>query len=101
MKIVIRKVHDYPGSTFRRVDLVLGDGTSIPLFGVWKETRGITLYESDTTAQTWRTLAQVKAYAEALLDPANDIAAFVRVALAISAVSGSLPYGGGGQEGDT
>lgn len=66
MKIVIRKVkHDYPGSTFRRVDMVLRNGTSIPLFGVHKETRRrITLYESDTTAQTWRTLAQVKAYAE-------------------------------------
>ena len=65
MKVVIRKVkHDYPGSTFRRVDAVLSNGAAIPLFGVSKETRrGITLYESDTTAQTWRTLAQVKAYA--------------------------------------
>jgi hypothetical protein len=69
MKISIRKVkHDYPGSTFRRVDLVLSDGASYPLFGVTKERnrQGEYYWEHDSKALTWRTLAEVKAYAEAV-----------------------------------
>ena len=68
MKIIIRKAeHDYPGSNFHRVDLVLSNGASNPLFGVWREKdRAGTYYQSDTTAQTWKSLAAVKAYAEAV-----------------------------------
>ena len=66
MKIVIRKIkNDYPESNFRRVDLVLEDGKSIPLFGITKETkRGVTYWDHDSRPLYWHTQLGAKLHAE-------------------------------------
>ena len=66
MKIIIRKAkNDYPGSNFRRVDLDMDDGRSIPLFGIHKEVdrQGQTYWEHDSKGLWWFTQADVKDHA--------------------------------------
>lgn len=64
-KITITLTKSFQGDTFRRVSLKDNEGREIPLFGVWlRRGHGERYYESDTSGRTFRTLKEVKAFAE-------------------------------------
>lgn len=66
-KIIILPSNSFRGDSHKVVSFKDDAGNEHPLFGVWLvRKRGERYYESDTSARTFKTLKEVKAFAEEL-----------------------------------
>jgi hypothetical protein len=66
MKVIVVQTNNFPGDTFRRIDVDLQDGTGriLPMFGVWprRQRNGTRYYESDNGGY-YKNLREVKTVA--------------------------------------